>query len=231
MALARQFHMHLKHILAMALALTCLLGAAPVLADDDFADGQSWGLEFGFGGGWTADTAYTRTLENFGYVRDRHSRYRMSLAVEKTLFRYFSVLLQTNLLDHQQWTRSSGIGPDDRFEWNTWTLDVHARAFMPTPGGRFRGYVQFGIGPAFTPSRLYTRTSAAPTQSKYKELKVSYNLMGLVGGEVMMGEHVGFLFQGGYVFAPSLENRLGDRHQSGGGLLIAGLSGRFGRRL
>ena len=208
-----------------------MLEAAPALADDDFADGQSWGLELGFGGSWTPDTAYTQTLETFGYSRDRRSRYRMSFAVEKILFRYFSLLLQTNLLDQQEWSRPSGIGPDDRFVWDSWTLDVHARAFMPTSSGRFRGYIQFGIGPTFTPSRLYARTSAEPTQAKYREVKVSYNLMGLAGGEVMMADHVGFFFQGGYVFAPSLENRLGDRHQSGGGLFTLGLSGRFGRRL
>lgn len=231
MALAEFPCMNLHRLPSLSLALLCLLGASPALADEDFADGQSWGLEFGFGGGWTADTDYTRTLENFGYSRDRRSRYRMSFAVEKILFRYFSVLLQTGLLDHQEWERSSGIGPDDTFTWESWTLDVHARAFMPTPGGKFRGYIQFGIGPTFTPSRLRTRTGPEPTQVEYKELKVSYNVTSLLGGEVMMADHVGFFFQGGYVFAPSLENLLGDRHQSGGGIILVGLSARFGRRL
>jgi hypothetical protein len=231
MAFASVVPMRLHRLLGIPLLIAAVLTAAPAHADDDFADGQSWGLEFGFGGGWTADTDYTRTLENFGYSRTRLSRYRMSLAVEKVLFRYFSVLLQTNLLDHQEWERSSGIGPDDTFSWSSWALDVHARAFMPTPGGRFRGYVQFGIGPTFTPSRLRTRTGPEPTQVQHKELKVSYNVISLLGGEVMMVDHVGFFFQGGYVFAPSLENLLGDRHQSGGGTFLAGLSGRFGRRL
>jgi len=43
------------------------------------------------------------------------------------------------------------------------------------------------------------------------------------------GFEIGFFAQGGYFFAPSLENLLGDRHQSGGGLLIAGFTGRFKR--
>ena len=44
----------------------------------------------------------------------------------------------------------------------------------------------------------------------------------------MAADHVGFFVYGGY-FAPSLENLLGDRHQGGGGVLMAGLSGRFKR--
>jgi|GEM_PF-3167977 len=232
MVIASGWGMPLKPCIALLFVLLAMLVPAAVAADDDsFADGQRWGLEVGFGGGRIADTAYTRRLETFGYSRTSPSHYRMSMAVEKILFPYFSVLLQTNLLDGQEWTRPSGIGPDDRFTWDTWTLDVHARAFLPTSGGRFRGYVQFGIGPAFTPSRLYARTSREPTQTKYKEFKLSYNLMGLAGGEVMMADHVGLFFQGGYAYAPSLRNRLGDRHKSSGGLLILGLSGRFGRRL
>ncbi len=101
--------MPLKYVLAIPFALACLLGAAPALADHDsfeflrkdFANGQSWGLELGFGGGWTAataDTAYTRTLENFGYSRDKLSRFRFSFAVEKILYRNFSVLLQNSTL-------------------------------------------------------------------------------------------------------------------------------------
>ncbi len=215
------------------IALLALIGsmfpAAPAAADDEFADGQTWGFEISFGAGWAPETEYTRRLEDFGYSPARGGHYRMSFAVEKVLLPYFSVLLQTNLLDNRIWYRPSGIGPDDRFTWNSWALDAHARAFLPAANGRFRAYAQFGIGPTLTGSRLYTRTSTEPTQTEHKEFKVSYNLAGLLGFEGMAADHVGFFVYGGYFFAPSLENLLGDRHQGGGGVLMAGLSGRFKR--
>jgi len=218
-----------KSIFAMPLGLACFLFATPARADPSFADDQTWGFEIGFGGGWAPDTDYTGRLDAFGYSPDRGSHYRMSFAVEKILLPYFSLLLQTNLLDHQTWYRPSGLGDDDRFDWNSWSLDVHARAFLPTRNGRFRGYVQFGVGPTFTGSHLYTQTSADSGQVRHRELKVSYNVAGLLGIEGMVAKHFGFFLQGGYFFAPSLENLLGDRHQSGGGLLIAGFTGRFKR--
>ena len=223
--------MQLRQLLVLPLALACQLVATTAVADEGFAGGQTWGLELGFGGGWAPDTAYTRRLQTFGYKPSDGGHYRMAFAVEKVLFRYFSLLLQTNLLDNQQWERPSGIGVNDRFVWSSWALDVHARAFLPIPGGRFRGYVQFGLGPTFTPSRLYTRTAEGPDQTEYKEHKVSYNLSGLLGAEVMVAKHFGFYLQGGYVFAPTLQNLLGDQLQGGGGLLIGGLTSHFGRHL
>lgn len=198
-----------KSIFAIPIGLACFLSAAPVQADQSFADGQTWGFEIGFGGGWAPETAYTRRLDAFGYSPDRGGHYRMSFAVEKILLPGLSLLLQTNLLDNQTWYRPSGIGPDDRFDWSSWALDVHARAFLPTCNGRFRGYVQFGVGPTITGSRLSTRTSTAETQVKHKEFKISYNVAGLLGVEGMVADHIGFYAQGGYFFAPSLENLLG----------------------
>jgi hypothetical protein len=140
---------------------------------------------------------------------------------------YFSLLLQTKLLDKQEWNRDSGIGPDDHFNWNTWTLDLHARAFFPVTEW-FRVYVQFGAGPAFTSSRLYVRTTTNRDQDMYREIHVGYNVAGLAGLE-LTSTHVGFFMQGGYFYAPTPKNLLGDRHQSGGGLLLVGLSAHFGR--
>lgn len=193
-----------------------------------FVDGQRFGLELAVGGGWSVDgTDYTRTLETFGFERWRASRFRFSAAFEGIVLPYFSLLLQTNLLDRQEWNRDSGRGPDDHFNWNTWTLGVHARAFLPLAES-FRVYAQFGIGPAFTATRLYVRTTTSNDQTRYREVGVGYHLAGLLGFEVT-STHVGFFLQGGYFHAPSPKNRLGDRHQSGGGVLLVGLSTHFGR--
>ncbi|MGB9341390.1 MAG: hypothetical protein WCB63_19265, partial [Polyangiales bacterium] len=76
------------------IALLALIGsmfpAAPAAADDEFADGQTWGFEISFGAGWAPETEYTRRLEDFGYSPARGGHYRMSFAVEKILLPYFS---------------------------------------------------------------------------------------------------------------------------------------------
>jgi hypothetical protein len=186
-------------------------------------------LEIGLGGGWTVnDTAYVRTLETFGFERDSASSFRFSAALEGIVVPYFSVLLQTNLLDSQKWTRDPGVADDEHFNWNTWTLDVHARAFYPVRSS-FRIYVQFGAGPTFTGTRLYVRTTPSTDQTRFKEIDVGYNVAGLGGFEIT-SLHVGFFMQGGYFYAPAPKNRLGDRHQSGGGLILGGLSFHLGSR-
>lgn len=228
--------MHLKSLISVALLLGGVFVPGTAEAKEPFVEGQTWGLEIGFGVGWVDETsAYTRTLETFGFEDtyaccwDPAPRFRFSGAVEKIVLPYFSVLLQTNLLDRRKWHRDSGIGDDDVFTWSSWTLDAHARAFLPVRQW-FRVYAQFGVGPTFTGSRLYVRTSADSQQTKYREVDVGYNVAGL-GGAELTSKHVGFYVQGGYIYSPSPKNRFGDAHQSGGGILLFGLSAHFGRSL
>ena len=228
---------HSMRLIALALLLGGVLAPSVAAAKEPFVEGQTWGLEVGLGLGWVGDSsAYTRTLETFGF-EDKHGccwdpgapRFRFSGAVERIVLPYFSVLLQTNLLDRQKWYRDSGLGEDDVFAWSSWTLDVHARAFLPVRKW-FRVYAQFGVGPTFTGSRLYVQTTADAEQTKYREVDVGYNVAGL-GGLELSSKHAGFFVQGGYFYSPSPKNRFGDAHQSGGGILLFGLSGHFGRPL
>lgn len=232
-ALATSIGVNSSHAIAISVALIFVLLAGSVSADGKdgeivFADGQTWGFEIGFGGGWSSESAYTRRLEDFGYDHVDTRRFRFSAAIEKIVLPYLSVLLQTNLLDGEGWERDSGIGPDDRFTWTNWTLDAHLRAFIPYKK-KFRAYIQFGVGPTFASSRLDTRRNQEEGQVEHRDLKVSYNLAGLGGIEVVAGDHIGLYIQGGYFYAPAPKNLLGDRHVGGGGLLLAGLSGHFGR--
>ena len=151
--------MRSKGLFAVALVLGGLFTPGAAEAKEPFVEGQTWGLEIGLGGGWPdRSTPYTRTLETFGFD-DTYPccgdwlapRFRFSAAVERILLPYFSVLLQTNLLDRRTSRRDSGIGPYDEFKWSSWRLDVHARAFLPVRKW-FRVYVQFGVGPTFTGS-------------------------------------------------------------------------------
>jgi hypothetical protein len=224
--------MQLKSLPALALLVGGVLAPGTAAAREPFVEGQTWGLEVGLGLGWTAgSSAYTRTLETFGFENrlsledalgccwnNGPPRFRFSGAVERIVLPYFSVLLQTNLLDREKWYRDSGVGEDDVFTWSSWTLDVHARAFLPVRKW-FRVYAQFGVGPTFDAE-----------QTKYREVDVGYNVAGLGGLELTL-KHAGFYVQGGYIYSPSPKNRFGDAHQSGGGILLFGLSAHFGRSL
>jgi hypothetical protein len=198
-------------------------------ADEGFADGQMFGLEFAFGGGWPSSSSFTRRLESFGYERENTFDFRFAFSVEAILLRYLSVLLRMDVLDGQTWRRPSGIGPDDEFVWNNYALGVHVRGFLPTANGRFRAYAQAGVGPSFGQSRLRTRLTEGDQRASFRDLQVRYYVAGLLGFEGLVAEHVGFLVQGGYFYAPVPENRFGDRHRGGGGLLLAGLTAHFGR--
>lgn len=217
-------------ILVALLAVAWVLEEAPCAAQA-FAEDQAWGLEVGMGGGGHRDGAFVHTLQDFGYENERNTNFRFSVAAERIVLPNLSVLLQVNGLDSQMFARSSGIGPDDEYQWATWAFGGHLRAFVHTWNGFFRAYLQFGVGPTLTRSALRTRSGTDGSgRSEIVELSASYQLTGLLGMEWMLGEHVGLYLQGGYIYAPSVENLLGDRLQSGGGLALAGVSFRFGRK-
>lgn len=212
-----------------------MVASPSALADPGFADGQPWGIELGLGWGHTPGSPYRRTLEDFGFekreeLRFRHG-FRASVAVERRLTRYLSLLLQANSLDRHEFEREAGLGEDDVFRWKTWALGVHARAWLPVDHERFRAYVQAGIGPTISVTRLRTRLNAADEeQTEFRQSQWFYHVTGLLGVEGMLGTHVGAFVNGGYAYARTPENRLGQRNRGGGGLILAGLSGRFGKK-
>ena len=93
------------------LAMAAWLHAAPAQADREFADGQRFGFELGFGGGFATSSPFTRRLESFGYSREEMFSFRFDFSFEAIVLPYLSVLLRFDVLDGQTWRRPSGIGP------------------------------------------------------------------------------------------------------------------------
>lgn len=218
----------LRRTLAVTVMAAYLL-PVPSTASADFADGQPWGLEFGFGWGRTRTSQYIRTLEDFGYGRDARTGFRASFALSRRVVRYFELLFQFNTLDDQSFRRSAGIGEDDTFKFSTLAFGVHGRAWFPTQNDNFRAYLQFGVGPSVAVTRLRTRLSQDAERTEFRDAQWFYSLTSLIGIEGMVSEHIGLFLNGGYVYAPVPENRFGERHNGGGGLVIVGLTARFGR--
>ncbi|MEM7433641.1 MAG: hypothetical protein AAF436_00720 [Myxococcota bacterium] len=214
--------------LVVAVFATCL-HSGPNTARADFAEGQPWGLEFGFGWGRTRSSDYIRTLEDFGYTRDSRTGFRAVVAASRRVCRYFEILFQFNTLDDQNFARSAGIGVDDSFKFSTLAFGIHGRAWFPTPNDRFRAYAQLGVGSSVAITRLRTRLSQDAPRTEFRDAQWSYNITSLLGIEGMVSKHVGLFLNGGYVFAPVPKNLFGQRHQSGGGLVLVGISAHFGR--
>jgi hypothetical protein len=202
-------------------------------ADAGFADGQPWGLEVGFGWGRTPSSGYTETLEEFGFEKNLavvRPGFRVSLAVERRIVRHFSLLLQANSLDRQEY-EIPGPDPDETFRWTTWALGIHGRASLGSRNGKVRGYAQFGVGPTVSVTRFRTRLDPVdPEQAEFDDAQWYYHLTGLLGFEGMLAKHFGMFVNGGYVYARTPVNELDQRNRGGGGLVLAGLSGRFGRK-
>ena len=91
-----------------------------------------------------------------------------------------------------------------------------------------RVYLQAGIGPTVSVTRLRTRTDQSGVQTEFKQTQWFYYVAGLAGFEGLISKHVGLYLQGGYIYAPTPKNRLDERHESGGPIALAGLSIRFG---
>ncbi|MEM8606063.1 MAG: hypothetical protein AAGF92_03110 [Myxococcota bacterium] len=218
----------LLRTLAVIGTAACLL-LPPTEAHADFAGGQPWGLEFGFGWGRTRSSEYIRTLEDFSYQRDSRTDFRASFALSRRLVNYFELLFQFNSLDDQSFERSAGIGFDDTFKFSTLTFGIHGRTWFPTPNDRFRAYAQFGVGPSVAVTRLRTRLAANEDRTEFRDSQWFYSVTSLLGIEGMPSEHVGLFLNGGYIYAPVPENRFGQRHNGGGGLVIVGVTARFGK--
>lgn len=220
--------------LAMVLTWGLAFRAATCRADTEFADGQPWGFELALGWGSAPDSDYTATLETFGFERDEAGTFdgfRVSLGVERRIVRHFSVLLQANNLESRRYERDPGFGSDETFLWNTWALGVHGRAWLDNKTGRLRGYAQLGFGPIVSVTRLNTRLNADDTDlTEFRDTQWYFHVTGLLGIEGMVAKHVGMFVYGGYVYARTPVNRLDERNRGGGGLVLAGLSGRFGRK-
>ena len=233
----------IRALLASLLALSFMpTSSAEAQAQTRKYRRHAWAIELGQGVGTSQQGDYIRRLEQFEYQPDE-GRFsggdgrligRFSLALERTLHRNLSVTLQANSLDIAAFERVAGIDNGlrtyDTFRMATWAMAASLRVGGPLPG--FKGgvvpYLQAGIGPTFTHTRLKTHTGPGNTMQAFRETHFGYQVAALAGLNINIGKTFGMYLQGGYHFAPALENELGDRHNAGGGVFTIGFRTRLG---
>jgi hypothetical protein len=185
---------------------------------------ESWTIEAAFGFMSRVDGPYTRSLETFGYRKDRGlfepPRARASLGVSKGIVPHLTVGLNLTTLGGDGYVRDVGDA-DDSFRLDAYGASVFVRASTElfgsarSPAAYVDLYGQVGGGMTLGFTRLTTGSTRSNTSETTKETDVGYLLAGAAGIGITKTP-VTVFFQGGYDYAPTIANLFGDVYNAGG---------------
>jgi hypothetical protein len=187
-----------------------------------------WTIEGGLGVMWRDENAYTRRLNEFGYVSDAGSAAgRLQLGVLHGLSAHVSVGAQLNTLAGGSFYRSAGEATD-RFEFSAYGAGAFLRASSgPVLGERPRslhleGYGQIGGGLTVGSSELTTGTTFGGPTTTTKERKYGYSVGAAAGLALVAPRNFTFFAQGGFEYAPTIPNLVDEVHNAGGPSFLIG---------
>jgi hypothetical protein len=185
-----------------------------------------WGAELSAGFVFRTSDAFTDTLGNFDYQRDKPflnlPSTRVSLGVTRLLASHVTIVVQAQTLAGDSYANNVS-GERSTYSWKGYG----AGAFVRVHGSIFPRlldvYAQLGGGGSMATSSL-----EKPLGS-YNDLSFGY-MLGVAGGLVVAPDaRFGGFVQAAYDRAPALTNLIGDRHDVGGPSVSLGLRVRFGR--
>jgi hypothetical protein len=137
--------------------------------------------------------------------------HQLSLTGVRALGRHLALSLTLLELDAQSHTRAGGgDGADAHFGWSAFGLGAGVRGTLPLLRDRLIPYAQVAVGPAAAVSS-WTDSSGTTRQSFW-----GYHAGVLVGAAIMLRPSLGVLVQAAYYYAPIIDNRFGQTHDSGG---------------
>jgi hypothetical protein len=143
------------------------------------------------------------------------------------LGRHTQIGAELSLLDdrlYQREGKSELIDQDQRFRWTTGGLGGFGRLGVPL--WRFFFYGQIGAGLSLGVTKYQeVRAGSGEVLSTTHDSFVGLWLKAGGGISLMPWRHFGFYLQMHQVFAPTVKNLVGDRHDSGGLNLLVGLRG------
>ncbi|MCU0686297.1 MAG: caspase family protein [Polyangiaceae bacterium] len=196
-----------------------------------------WTLEAGIGVIGRVGDAYTRRLNEFGYRREANLFFdtpwpRAHLGVYHGLTANLSVGGQVHTLAGASYERDAGDSQDS-FSFATYGASAFARAttdplFGASPRAtHFEAYGQLGGGLTLGLSRLTTGSSAGGGRATTRETSWGYVVGAAAGLSLVMPRSLSFFAQGGYEYAPTISNLVGETHNSGGASAQVGARLRF----
>ena len=185
---------------------------------------DGWKVEGAFGFMGRVEDGFTRNLDTFGYTPKRSfvelPRARVSLGVSKGFLPHLSVGLQFVTLSGDEYQRTIGEA-DDTYSYGAYGANVFLRVSTELVGNARSNrpwldlYGQVGAGMTLGFSSLDTASTANGQSEHSQETDIGYLFNGAAGLAVTRLPFTLFL-QGGYDYAPTTKNLLGDVHDSGG---------------
>lgn len=183
--------------------------------------GPRWSFEAGLGFGQPRSDAYTARLGDFGYEDDLFVNPHYSLAVAYRVVPHLEVLGSLTRLGEGDFTRR-GDTESQFFDWSTHGIDLRVRGTYPLAGGVLVPFGEVGGGAARSKTSLQLGSHPADRQVFW-----GYQLGAAAGSHLMPWRHVGFTAKLSYVYAPVIDNELGETHDSGGVFFSLGARATF----
>jgi len=166
---------------------------------------------------------YSKRLEVFRY-EDANEWASLSLkaGIGFSPMKYLAFVLSYTMLDSRSCSRELYAGDNNSVSWRSHGAGVDVRGNLPLKGGLIVPYLQAGGGYTWTQFDFNHRGGSE------HEFIHSYQLGGALGLQLNPWPYFGFtLIHVEYLFVPTIENELGDRHLSGGLGVFAGLRGGY----
>lgn len=188
----------------------------------------SAGLELSLSAG---QDAYTDRLADFRFEgQGGLVNLRVELGVARQITDVWAVRVAVRQLESRAYSRTIDQR-NSSFSWSTWGVTAALRLSRAHFGGVLVPFVELGGGPSWSSSSYTDESGASPTQ--VDEMRWRYHLLGDLGlrllpgrrGRHLLGRAIGFVVKAGYVKAPTLDNLLGDTHESGGPFVSLSLVG------
>lgn len=188
-------------------------------------------VEGGVGVNFRTEDGYTRRLNEFGYAAEapivgvRSPHLRASLGVSKGLIPHLALGVQLHTLTGDEYRRNVSSS-EDRFSWDAYGLSGFVRASSSPLGSGKTSADLYGIaslGLTLGATTLTTGSVAGGPTETTRATHGGFVIGGFGGVHVTLGRVVGLFFQGGYEYAPTITNQLGETHDSGGPSVQSGL--------
>ncbi|HEY4186026.1 MAG TPA: caspase family protein [Polyangia bacterium] len=189
-----------------------------------------WIFLAAMGGATARHDRFVSRLGDFGFQDQVYFGLpRFSLAVAHAVRRHLAFGVELGSLDERVFRRQSSTtlsGQDERFWWSTYALGLFVESDYPLWRDHLIPYLRGGLGVTF--ARTSYQESDADTHAVVSDATTSdfgYVLRAAAGVAVMPWRHFGFYGEGTATFAPTVDNLLGDTHDSGGFGVLLGLRG------
>jgi hypothetical protein len=191
---------------------------------------ERWSFHAAMGASSVRNDRFIGRLTDFGFQDSIYFGLpRVSLDAMRAVGRHLALGVELASLDERVFRRQSSTtlsGQDERYWWATYELGAFVLVDTSLWRDRLVPYARGGIG--LTLARTSYQESDASTQvvkSDDRTTDFGYALRVGAGLGVMPWRHFGFFVEANATYAPTVDNLLGDVHDSGGLGILLGLRG------